>query len=145
MGRDIPAIRILPMSDKVDGFRGRTIAQVQTGCFLRDLPAHGGRYRYPSTGLNASPGTIVLFQFRARIIAAATFIRDERFDRKIRGYGGELLFEPQSFRTFDPLDADAMRKIWPGFRGFGHVKQYLNPLRYAMFKKHLKHVASSPA
>jgi hypothetical protein len=144
MRREIPAVRILPMSDKADGFRGRSIEDVQTGCFLRELPARNGRYRYPSGGLNAEPGTVVLFQYRARIIASAVFLRDEKFERPIGGYDGELHFDTQSFRTFDPLDAEAMRKVWPAFRSFGHVKQFLNPTRYAMFKRRLRNVASPP-
>jgi hypothetical protein len=142
MRRDIPSVRILPMSDKADGFRGRSIEAVQGGCFLRALPARKGRYRYPSAGLNAEPGTVVLFQYRARIIASAIFLRDEKFERPVGGYGGALCFDVESFRTFDPLDAAAMRKVWPGFRGFGHVKQYLNPARYSIFKRRLKHVAA---
>lgn len=140
--REIPAVRILPMSDKAEGFRGRSIEQVQKGVFLRNLPSHKGRYRYPSSGLNAAPGTIVLFQYRARIIASAVFLRDEKFDQPIGGYGGAIHFDAKSFRTFDPLDVQAMRKVWPSFRGFGHVKQFLNPGLYPMFKRRLMHVAS---
>lgn len=142
MRRGIPSVRILPMSDKADGFRGRSIEAVQAGCFLRDLPAHNGRYRYPSAGLNAEPGTIVLFQYRARIIASAVFLRDEKFDRPVGGFGGALHFEAGSFRTFEPLDAAAIRAVWPAFRAFGHVKQHLNPTRYPMLKRRLKRVAS---
>ena len=145
MAREIPAVRILPMSDKTKGFRGKGIEEVQREVFLRGLPAMNGRYRYPSAGLNADPGTVVLFQYRARIIASAVFLRDEKFERPIGGYGGEMYFDPASFRTFDPLDALAMRKVWPGFRAFGHVKQYLNPTLYPEFKKRLKHVASPAA
>jgi hypothetical protein len=130
------------MSDKVDGFRGRTIAQVQAGVFLRELPRRKGRYRYQSAGLNAEPGTVVLFQFQARIIASAIFLRDEKFAQPVGGHGGAIYFDVKSFRTFDPLDADAMRKVWPAFRRFGHVKQALNPTRYPMFKRRLKNVAS---
>jgi hypothetical protein len=141
MPGDIPSLRILPMSDKTPGFRGRNIEDVQTGCFLRDLPARGGGFPYPSAGLNAPAGTIVLFQYRARIIASGVFLRNERFPKPIRGCSGEMHFDPKSFRIFDPWDAEAMRRVWPGFRGFGHVKQWLNPTRYATFKKRLKHVA----
>jgi len=84
----------------------------------------------------------VLFQFQARIIASAVFVRDEKFARPIRGHSGELHFDPESFRTFEPLDADAMRKIWPWFKNFGHAKQSLNPTRYAAFKRRLRNVAS---
>jgi hypothetical protein len=142
MPRQIPAVRIWPMSDKIEGFRGRSIEDVQQNCFLRDLPAAEGRYRYPSVGLNADPGTIVLFQYRARIVASAIFLRDEKLPRPRGGYGGALYFDVGSFRTFDPLDVVAMRKIWPGFRAFGHVKQRLNPTLYGKFRRGLKNVAA---
>jgi hypothetical protein len=140
MPRDIPAIRILPMSDKITGFRGRSIDQVQAECFQKGLPAQKGRYRYQTTGLNADPGTVVLFQFKARIIASGIFLRDERFSKSRHGYGGVLHFDPESFRIFDPLDVAAMRKVWSSFRAFGHVKQYLNPTLYSQFKRRLKNV-----
>src|SRR5687768_3685005 len=145
MKREIPAVRILPMSDQARGFRGRSIEDVQADCFLRDLPACNGRYRYPSSGLNAEPGTVVLFQYRAHIIASAVFLRDEKFEKPITGYGGALYFEVATLRTFVPLDVEAMRKVWPSFRAFGHVKQYLNPARYSMFKRRLKRVMSPTA
>ena len=128
------------MSDKIEGFRGRTIAEVQGRYFRRVLPGNGGRYRYKSSGLNAAAGTIVLFQFRARIIASGVLVRDEKFERTSRGGGGILHFEPESFCTFEPVDAETMRKVWPGFRAFGHVKQFLNPGRYSAFKRRLKGV-----
>jgi hypothetical protein len=140
MRREIPAVRILPMSDKTAGFRELSIEQVQAGCFLRDLPAINGRWRYQSSGLNAEPGTVVLFQFKARIIASAVFLRDEKFENPVKGYGGAIYFDPRSIRTFQPLDIEAMRKTWSAFRGFGHVKQFLNPTRYPLFKRRLKNV-----
>jgi hypothetical protein len=118
---------------------------VQRDVFLRWLPAHNGRWRYPRAGLNAEPGTVVLFQYRARIIATAVFLRDEKFERPRGGYGGEMYFDPRSFRTFEPLDVEAMRKVWPSFRAFGHVKQFLNPTLYPAFKKCLKRVTSPTA
>lgn len=140
MPRDIPAIRILPMSDKIPGFRHRSIEEVQAECFQKGLPARKGRYRYQTIGLNADPGTVVLFQFKARIIASGVFLRDEKFAKPRRGFGGLMHFDPKSFRTFDPLDVQAMRNVWPNFRAFGHVKQFLNPTLYPQFKRRLKHV-----
>jgi hypothetical protein len=145
MRREISGVRILPMSDKAKGFVGRSIDDVQRKLFLRDLPARAGRFRYRSTGLNARPGTIVLFQYRAHVIASAVFIRDEKFRRPIGGHGGALHVEPASIRTFEPVDAATMRKVWPAFRTFGHVKQFLNPARYPMFKRRLKRVEAPPA
>ena len=130
------------MSDKLEGFRGRSIEDVQAKVFLRGLPKMAGRWRYPAVGLNAEPGTVVLFQYRARTIASAVFLRDEKFDRPRRGCAGALHLDPASIRTFDPLDADAMRKAWPAFRKFGHVRQFLNPTGYGMFKRRLKNVAA---
>jgi hypothetical protein len=144
MRSEIPAVRILPMSDKIDGFRGRTIEQVQASCFLRHLPARKGRFRYLSVGLNAVPGTVVLFQFQARIIASAVFRRDEKFTRPRGGHAGVLHFDVDSISIFDPLDLETMRKIWPGIGKFGHVKQYLNPGLYLKFKRRLKHAKSPP-
>lgn len=141
MRRAIPSVRILPMSDKLDGFRRRTIEQVQAQVFLRSLPRMNGRYRYQSAGLNAEPGTVVLFQFKSRIIASAVFLRDEKLETPDGKHGGALYFEAESFRTFDPVDAAEMRKVWPAFRGFGHVKQALNPTRFSIFKRRLKNVA----
>jgi hypothetical protein len=141
MPKEMPAVRILPMSDKIEGFRGRTIEEVQERYFRGLLPKRGGRWRYRAAGLNADAGTIVLFQFRARVIASAIFLRDEKFQRPNQGRGGILYFEPESFRTFEPIDAETMRKAWPAFRAFGHVKQFLNPGRYAAFKRRLKPIA----
>jgi hypothetical protein len=142
MRQAIPSIRIWPMSDKLEGFRGRSIEDVQSRLFLADLPACGGRYRYPHVGLNADPGTVVLFQYRARIIASAVFLRDEKFDRPKRGCAGAIFVDVKSIRTFDPIDLAGMRKVWPAFRAFGHVKQFLNPTLYPKFKRRLKEVAS---
>jgi hypothetical protein len=129
------------MSDKTEGFRGRSIEEVQSGIFLRELPLRKGRYRYPRSGLSAEPGTLVLFQYRARGIASAVFLRDEKFDPPKNSHAGELHFDPTSFRTFEPLDVEAMQKLWPRFRAFGHIKQFLNPTLYPQFKKRLKHLA----
>lgn len=140
MPREITSVRILPMSDKLKGFSERTIEQVQDHYFLDKLPHRGGQFHYRSSGLNAVGGTVVLFQFRARIIATAVFLRDEKFEKPVDGHGGILHFDPKTFQTFDPLDVESMRRVWPRFRAFGHVKQSLNPAAYPAFRKILKHV-----
>ena len=133
------------MSNQIEGFRRRGIADVQAKLFLRDLPRCGGRFRYPSAGLNADPGAILLFQYQARIIAGATFLRDERFAKPIGGCAGAIYVDVASIRTFDPVDLATMRKSWPGFRAFGHVKQHLNPTNYALFRRRLNNVAAPPS
>ncbi len=143
---DVPSIRIFPMSATLAGFRGRSIEDVQQRLFLRELPQKcRGRWRYQRTGLNAAAGAVVLFQFRARIIASAVFLRDEKFQHPRHGCAGVLHFEPTSFRTFEALDVAAMRAVWPSFRAFGHVKQFLNPTLYSRFRRRLRGVKSSSA
>jgi hypothetical protein len=151
MREEIPGVRILPMSDRAPGFVGKSIERVQRELFLRDLPKNGGRFRYRATGLSARAGTVILFQYRARIIASARFVCDEKFP-KARAtaegakaarprYGGVLHLDVASIETFEPVDVEAMRKAWPGFRGFGHVKQALNGTCYPIFRRRLKNRA----
>jgi len=128
------------MSDRIAGFRDRSSEDVQERLFRRDLPRCGGRFAYPRMGLNAPAGTVVLFQFTARIIASAVFLRDEKYARPKRGCAGQMHFDVASFQTFDPIDAEMMRKVWPAFRAFGHVKQHLNPARYPMLKRRLRNI-----
>ena len=123
------------MSDKIPGFRGKSIAQVQADCFMRDLPKASGRFPYRSAGLASPAGTVVLFQFQARIIASAVLLRDEKFKSAHAGRRGTLHLDVNSIRTFEPLDWVAMRRIWPGIRPFGHVKQMLNPTLYPKFRR----------
>jgi hypothetical protein len=122
----IPAVRILPMSSKEKSFRGRTVEDVQTGFFLEELPfpPKNGRYRYPTAGLIANPGTVVLFQYGGRIIASSVLDRNERFEQTENGYKGALWFDVKSIRTFEPVGPEEVRRIWPEFRSFGHVKQF---------------------
>ena len=133
----VPAVRIFPMSDRAEGFVGRSIDDVQRTLFPRDLPRSGGRWRYPRQGSNADAGTIVLFQFKARVVACATFLRDEGADGD---RAGTLCFDPASIRTFEPWDVAAMRQVWPSLRAFGHVKQRLNPTLYPAFRRRLRSV-----
>jgi hypothetical protein len=142
MATAVSSLRIWPMSDRIPGFFGLAISDVQDKLFLRGLPRRKGRFSYPSSGLSAEPGTVVLFQYRARIIASAVFLRDERFEEKRDGAAGLIHLDVKSIRVFDPVDVQGMRKVWPAFRGFGHVKQFLNPVNYPLFKRRLKRVRS---
>jgi hypothetical protein len=71
--RELPSVRVLPMSDKAKAFVGRRIADVQRALFVGDLPA----------------GWAV-----SRSADSAEF----------------YISSPGSFRTFEPVDADGMRK-----------------------------------
>ena len=102
---EIPAVRILPMSDKIAGFRGRSIEDVQTRTFLQRSGRNAEDFVTARPAWNAPPGTIVLFQFKAHIIASTIFLRDERHDKPIeKEYGGTMYFDVRSIRTFNPLN-----------------------------------------
>jgi hypothetical protein len=139
MHRAIPAVRILPMSSRQKGFRGRTVEDVQAGFFLEELPfpPKSGRFRYPTSGLNAEPGTVVLFQYEGKIIASAVFERNERFARPEGSYRGAMWFDVESIRIFEPVGPEKLRSIWPEFQRLGHAKQDLDPVFYPAFEEQL--------
>ncbi len=134
-----PAVRIVPLN--LDEFPGCENANdVQQKFFSDELPSReGGCFRYKRRGLEAEPGTIVLFQCEGSIIASAVFSHAQRFKQPDRdGYEGGLYFDVTSIRVFDPVSAGDLKAIWPSFEGFGQVKQALDPARYPAFEKHLK-------
>ena len=85
----------------------------------------------------AVAGTVVLFQFQARIIASPFLCGMRNSSVPSAAIAGALWFNVESIRTFEPMDIDAMR-VWPGIGAFGHVKQFLNPAMYSTFKRRLK-------
>ncbi len=138
-GSHPPAVRILPMSSSEPGFRSKNFEKIQRSFFLQRLPAppKPGRWLFRKAGLHACRGTVVLFQYEARIIASATLDRVERFDRSESGCSGALYFDVGSIRVFDPVSASQIKSIWPAFTGFSHAKHNLNPARYAAFERQL--------
>ena len=65
-------IRILPMSKKE--FNDKSIEWLQ-GWFMEELKnARKGLYRYKTRGLKTSTGSLILFQYRGKIIASAVFL-----------------------------------------------------------------------
>lgn len=144
-----PAVRILPMSDKDPEFQGWGVQQVQEEFFLNRLPDRGGRFWYPTTGMVAASGTIVLFQYQKHVIACAELVEILPFAMPIveagETYQGEYRFAPHSIRVFAPMDAVSLRAFWPTFEGFGRVKQILSPPdAYPAFRQSLVNVRSVP-
>lgn len=140
-----PAVRILPLN--LREFPGCANTKgVQESFFLNELPSReGGCFRYRQRGLDAEPGTAVLFQCEGSVIASAIFNYAKRFERPDKdGYEGGLYFDVKSIKVFDPVNADGLRRIWSGFGGFGQVKQHLDPVRYALFGQHLTGTRTAP-
>jgi hypothetical protein len=124
-----PAVCILPMSAQVE-FEGWTTPQVQTEFFLGQRarteddynllhPAHPGRYQYKRHALNAGPGTLVLFQFDAHIIASAVLSWIQKYEQPQGEYHGIMWFEPSSIRVFAPLTLVDVQSVWPEVTQFG--------------------------
>jgi hypothetical protein len=138
-----PPVRILPLN--LQEFPGCSCsADVQENFFLDELPLReGARFLYKERGLKAEPGTIVLFQCENHLIASAVLSGVEPFEMvDVQGYKGCLYFDAKTIKVFNPVDAHGVRKVWPKFQGFSHVRQSLNPKRYPAFERSLKGVES---
>jgi hypothetical protein len=144
INREPPAVRILPL-DFAEFPGCRTIPDVQQRFFLDDLPSReAGLFRYRKRGLKAEAGTAVLFQCESRIIASAVFQRAVPFaHRDAEGFEGGLSFDVRTIHVFDPIDAEGLRRIWPTFTSFSHVRQSLDPPSlFSAFVRGLTGIAS---
>jgi hypothetical protein len=127
------------MDSQQDEFPGWSIEKVQADFFLGDLllQSDPGCYAYRTQGLDAEPGTVVLFQFTSQIIANAVLLRTERYEQADGPYKGALWFDPNSIQVFKPVGTDVVRKHWPEFTGFSQVKWNLISSRYPAFEHEL--------
>ena len=126
----LDSIRILPMSDKDPEFTGKNIEDLQQW-FRNQLPYRNYNFK---TGMNAVRGTLVLFQYKAHIIASA--ILDEKVmykELKDGGYRGYYRFIPSSIAIFNPLNYLDMEQVWNGFIGFKNSQQNLDISGYPDF------------
>jgi hypothetical protein len=141
----VAPVRVLPMNRVKEFKRCKDIRTLQQRFFLKDLPSRVDcYYAYHSSGLDASPGTLVLFQSDGAVIASAELKRSERFARPQNGYSGEHCFHVSTIRTFNPIGPDEMRAIWPEFSRFSHAKLRLNPSKIAAFERALRAVKRVP-
>lgn len=133
-----PAVRLLPMSDYDEDVAGLETKDVQRQLFMRDI-RRDGRYQFREQGLDAEPGTVVLFQLRSSVVASAVFERPEKYPAPIGEYTGVFHFKPETVRVFQPIGADQLRAIWPtSFKNFGRTKVNLEPAEnYALFEQAL--------
>ena len=138
-----PAVRILPM-DSHEEFPDWSIEQLQLDFFLKDLPFRSDGYLYRKSGLQAEPGTVVLFQFCGAIVASAVLRDVERFETpREKVYEGALYFDPGSIRVFGPVRENVVTRIWPQVKRLGRVKWSLDPDAYADFEGELTHIETA--
>jgi len=141
MAKIDPPIRILPMT--AEGVGETSVKDVQDRFFLKELASkrRNGRYKYPTSGLDAEPGTIVLFQCENTIIASAVLRDKERFPQPKDGYSGALDFYIDSIRVFDPVGPALVRGVWPKeFNGFSYSKSKLSASGYPEFERLLTRI-----
>lgn len=143
-----PAVRILPMDSKDEpGFAGCDAETIQRQFFLGELiraDKAPGRFCYRRSGLNAEPGTIILFQFTGKIIASARLLSVEKYKPGGEsGYGGALMLDESSIQVFDPVGHDTIVEVWPEVKRLGQAKWSLDPAKYAAFQKRLTNIESA--
>lgn len=118
-------IRIIPMSE--DEFENKTITQIQQDYFVNDLPNRPQcEYNYRTSGLNSCDGSLVLFQYKNRIVASAVFRESVKYKETLEGiYKGYLSFYRDTIQILKPISAEELRELDDKFEKFSNVKQYL--------------------
>ncbi|MDZ4656407.1 MAG: HNH endonuclease [Bythopirellula sp.] len=128
------AVCILPMTDDDPEFRGYTVEDLQQKYFLKSLASHG-RFLFPKRAPAAEKDTLVLFQWKAQVVARAVLLvkakrydslHGEEFNGIVGEYAGEMVFDRSTIMVFDPVNKEAVKRHWPNFKGFTRM-QYLSP------------------
>ncbi|WP_075979940.1 HNH endonuclease [Bacillus massilinigeriensis] len=124
-----PSIRILPMSSREE-FPEMSIEDVQRNFFLGKLINNReGLYYFRKNGMNASEGSLVLFQFDNFIIASANLQSIVRYDSPIEGqYYGAYKFDINTVKIFQPITIAELNKIDGSLTRFSQSKQEIDVL-----------------
>ena len=122
-------IRILPM-DRVEHC-DKSIKIIQEEFFLKDLPTRYdknglGKYCYKTKGIVAKKNTPILFQYKKKIIAMATFEKRVKFEKEQNGYFGTYYFKPETIEIFEPVSEATICKIFNKNITFSQTKHKLN-------------------
>ncbi|MCM3362258.1 HNH endonuclease [Niallia sp. MER TA 168] len=122
-----PSIRILPMNSREE-FPEMSVEDVQKNFFLGKLiNSREGFYYFRKTGMNASGGSLVLFQFDNLIIASANLKSIEKYDNPIGGqYFGAYKFDINTVKVFQPITVTELNKIDSSLTRFSQSKQEIN-------------------
>ncbi len=128
--------QILPMSTDNSEFQGKSYNIVQLQFFMEYLPSRGGKYVIGKKGLNAKPGTVILFQYNNEIIASAIF--EEQGEDFLR-------FDVDSIKVFDPIGPEVFVELCPEkFKNdsFSNAKTKFSLESYSIFEQHIKNSRS---
>jgi hypothetical protein len=136
-GWDKPGLQILPMSS--GEWADREITTVQEEYFLDRLPRKmGGRFRC-YTAISAPPGSTILFQYRAMIVASARLL-EIRSNADKSEYPKEMIFAAQSVRVFEPIDGAVVKAIWPKVKQLDQTRWKLDFRQWPRFERSLQNV-----
>ncbi|WLV25871.1 HNH endonuclease signature motif containing protein [Aciduricibacillus chroicocephali] len=129
---EVPAIRLLPMSEDDPEFTAKTIADLQEW-FVNELPFR--KYNFKK-GMKADSGTLVLFQYKKHVIASAILEEKILYENEGKfegGYRGAYYFNPSSIAIFTPINSEEIKNIWAHFKGFNQSLQKLNVKQCELF------------
>jgi 5-methylcytosine-specific restriction enzyme A len=126
----VTAIRILPMSEDDPEFTGKSIEDLQEW-FQEELPYRIYNFK---RGMHTPSGTLVLFQYKSCVIAAAILGEKIFYPEKTEGnYTGYYNFHPSTIAVFTPITSDEMKRVWNTFKGFNQSMQKLEIDQLATF------------
>jgi hypothetical protein len=139
---DIPSsVRVWPTAAKLFEDEGcYTLDEIQNKYFMEILPSRNGKFRYPSSGIKADRGAIILFQYDKEIIALAELIGMEKYDEPENGYSGHLIFNKYSIKTFEPINESTLQKAFHFSGVLNNAKHDLSVEYYFDFENRLKNV-----
>lgn len=110
------------MSEADPEFTGKSIEDLQEW-FQEELPCR--KYNFKK-GMNTPFGTLVLFQYKNNVIAAAILEGKILYPDKIEGnYTGYYKFHPSTIAVFTPITSNEMKRVWNTFKGFNQSMQKL--------------------
>lgn len=129
---NIPAIRLLPMSEKDPAFAGKSLEEVLSW-FKFYLPNNTYQFKRK---MDTPEGTLVLFQYQSRLIASAILEEIVSYDElNPYGYTGYYQFSSHTIAAFDPLSFGEVHRIWNELKSFNQSSQKLDLEKYSEFKE----------
>ena len=130
--------RLIPMSTEEEGFKDKSIEEIQNSFFIKNLKEQGNNYKYRSKGLVANDGDLVLFQMNNSIIASGKFKNRIKYPIITDSYHGELEFYKDSISVCSPIKPEELKKYCNNFERFTQMMQFIEINDYDGLIKRLK-------
>ena len=138
------SIRILPMSK--NEFQNRSHNEVQQDFFLKQLPArehnnNKGLYCFKKFAFAKDTpldnNTLILFQYKARIIATAELKNIVYLNKAQGDYTGYFILNRSSICIFNPIDSSTLSNIFNQSIKFCQARHKLDVSKYNKFNSSL--------